>query len=121
MECLMKNMPDVEAFRGPKVNFLASFSNSANIGETPNPTHGCVDQMRSLKVSVHLPAKNRIRLAFFLSWICLLEFQAGHIGHDLPVSQSDVFNLVVQEYRLHYAFPLKGINPVWYDASWPSL
>ena len=56
MECLMKNMPHVEAFRGPKVNFLASFSDSANIGETPNPTHGCVDQVRSFKVLIHLPA-----------------------------------------------------------------
>ena len=56
MECLMKNMPHVEAFRGPKVNFLASFSNSANIGETPNPAHGCVDQVRSFKVLIHLPA-----------------------------------------------------------------
>ena len=56
MERLMENMPYGEAFRGSKVDLLASFSNSANIGETPNPTHGCVDQVRSFKVLIHLPA-----------------------------------------------------------------
>ena len=114
----MKNMPYEKAFRGPKVDLLASFPNSTNIGETPCPTHSCVDQVRSLEVLVHLPAL--IKLPFYYSpKIYLQELQTGHICHDLLVRDGDVFNLVVQEYRLYNAVPFKGLNPIWYDASWP--
>ena len=36
-----------------------------------------------------------------------------------PLSQSDVVNLIVQEDRLHYPVPLKGLNPIWYETPWP--
>ena len=57
MERLVENMPYVEAFRGPKVDPLTFISNSPNVGETSRPTHGCVDQMRSLIVLAYLTAK----------------------------------------------------------------
>ena len=75
MKGLMKNMPYEEAFRGSKVDFLASFSNSSNIGKTANPTHGCVDQMRSLKVLAHLPEK--IRLAVIPPYPAYWNFKQG--------------------------------------------
>ena len=50
MERLMENVPDGEAFRGSKVDNLASISNSSNIGEAPCSTPGSVDQMIPLKV-----------------------------------------------------------------------
>ena len=58
MERLMKNMPNVEAFRGPKVDFLSCFSNSSNIGKASRPAHGCVDEMGPMKILTHLPASN---------------------------------------------------------------
>ena len=67
MERLMENMPNVEAFRGPKVDLLASFSNSSNIRGTCRPAHGCVDQMGPLKILFHLPG---IKLT------CILEYRA---------------------------------------------
>ena len=41
-----------------------------------------------------------------------LELNARHIPHDLPQSLCNVLNLIVQEYRLDDAFPLKGVDPV---------
>ena len=61
MQRLMENLPNRETFWGSKVDLLASFSNSSNIGEALCPTHGCVDQMRSLKVLTHIPEYNQIR------------------------------------------------------------
>ena len=55
MERLVKNKPYVEAFRGSKVDSLAFFSNSPNIGKASWSTHGCVDEMRSQKVLIYLP------------------------------------------------------------------
>ena len=75
MECFMKNMPYEKAFRGPKVDLLASFPNSTNIGETPCPTHSCVDQVRSLEVLVHLPAL--IKLPFILLKYTCRNFRQG--------------------------------------------
>ena len=75
MECFMKNMPYEKAFRGPKVDLLASFPNSTNIGETPCPTHSCVDQVRSLEVLVHLPAL--IKLPFILLKYTYRNFRQG--------------------------------------------
>ena len=49
----------------------------------------------------------------------LLELYAGHICHDLCKGLGDVFNLVVQEYRLHYSVPFKSFNPVRDESSWP--
>ena len=69
----MKNIPYVKAFRGSKVDFLASFSNSTNVGVTGRPTHGCVDQMRSLKVFAHFPAWFRL-LAFVP--VCLYAYNS---------------------------------------------
>ena len=51
----------------------------------------------------------------------LLEFQAGHICHDLRVSQSDDVDLLVQENRSHDPAMLKGVNPVRHKAPWPEL
>ena len=51
----------------------------------------------------------------------LLEFQAGHIRHDLRVSQSDDVDLLVQENRSHDPAMLKGVNPVRHKAPWPEL
>ena len=56
MERLMKNMPNIETFRGPKVDPLASISDSPNIRETTRSTRGRVDQMRPLIVLTYVPA-----------------------------------------------------------------
>ena len=56
MERLMENMPNVEAFRGSKVDFLSFFSTSPNIGKASRPTHGCVDEMGPMKVLTYVPA-----------------------------------------------------------------
>ena len=56
MERLVKNMPNIETFRGPKVDPLTFISNSPNIGETSRPTHGCVDEVGPVKVLTYVPA-----------------------------------------------------------------
>ena len=56
MEGLMKNGPNAEASRGPKVDLLAFRPNSPNIGETSRPTHGCVDEVGPVKVLTYVPA-----------------------------------------------------------------